>query len=130
MSVYFIQAETGGPIKIGYAADELKRFQNIQTSHHETLVLRHAILGDIETERSIHKRFRQWRIRGEWFFPGPELAKFARAKPVNVGHYAEQARLAQVLEDFMEENGIDLDGADMLDMLDSCGLLLIDRAAS
>jgi hypothetical protein len=128
MAVYFIQAERGGPIKIGYAVDELKRFHNIQTSHHETLVLRHAIIGDLETEREIHERFRKDRLRGEWFHPSPELVKFARAygylDPAPTTQ--EQIDLAEDFAEMLQGFGHDIQGLDIIDTMACCGFEFVD----
>lgn len=131
MSVYFIQAEMGGPIKIGYAADEFKRFATIQTGYPDKLVLCHAIVGDIETERAIHNRFRKCRLRGEWFYPTPELVKFARAKADLTGFWAKQMELVDALvAGFASCGDLQPDAILVHDALDVAGLLLVDREES
>lgn len=80
MSVYFIQAEDGGPIKIGWAKDPDKRLRLLQCGHPDVLVLRRVVAGGTETETELHGRFWQHHLRGEWFHPHPELAKFGRCK--------------------------------------------------
>jgi len=65
MPAYLIQA--GGKIKIGWATDVEARRRQLQTSHHETLVVVRIIDGDLTTERWLHERFAEHRLRGEWF---------------------------------------------------------------
>ena len=65
--IYFIQAVSGGPIKIGYAKNIWSRLGGLQTSHPEKLTVLGYIEGDLETERSLHDRFAESRLSGEWF---------------------------------------------------------------
>jgi hypothetical protein len=81
MSVYFIQAEDGGPIKIGVATDVDKRLAGLQTSHHRTLVVRRVLEGSVELERELHERFASARLVGEWFRPIKRVAKFGHCIP-------------------------------------------------
>lgn len=66
--VYFVQAGTGGPIKIGYAKDVAKRVAGLQVGCPWPLIL----LGTIEhedarrVEGSILGALRTYRISGEW----------------------------------------------------------------
>jgi hypothetical protein len=81
MSVYFIQAKDGGPIKIGYASDARARLRQLQTSHHRRLVLRRVIKsGTPENERELHARFAAHRLVGEWFRADPEVAVYGKCK--------------------------------------------------
>lgn len=79
MSVYFIQAGEGGPVKIGYAKDFTIRISKIQADNHEPLVALACIGGDQEVERKLHKQFWRHRIRGEWFRPADEVLAFIAA---------------------------------------------------
>lgn len=65
--IYFIQAGTRGPIKIGYAADPHRRIKSLQTANSEKLTLLKAIEGDIDFEKRIHKALKKYRLNGEWF---------------------------------------------------------------
>jgi hypothetical protein len=75
--VYFLQAENGGPIKIGFANDLAKRVVGLQTSHPEKLVVLAAAQGDPEIERQVQIGFVALRERGEWFKPHQSLVTFA-----------------------------------------------------
>lgn len=85
MSVYFIQAVNGGPIKIGFSKDVAgchERLRTLQTGHHEPLKITRIIEdGTRHTEAALHRRFDEFRCRGEWFTNAPEVAIEADALP-------------------------------------------------
>jgi hypothetical protein len=72
--VYFIQSEETCAIKIGTSANPLDRLADLQTAHDSKLHL----LGTTTkyAEAALHKRFRRFRKRGEWFSPEPPLLIF------------------------------------------------------
>lgn len=76
--VYFIRAESGGPIKIGQTDDVAMRISTMQSSHPETLVLLATQPGDRAIEKRMHERFSHLRIRGEWFRADVELLAYIR----------------------------------------------------
>lgn len=78
--VYFIQAENGGPIKIGYSTDPEARVRALQPGHPERLVLRRSFPGGSLEEAALHRIFARYRLQGEWFSPVPLLAGLADAK--------------------------------------------------
>jgi hypothetical protein len=70
--VYFIQAASGGPIKIGKTTRSIKnRHASLQTGNPEKLI----VLATTEryTEGELHKRFASLRLGGEWFKPAITL---------------------------------------------------------
>lgn len=67
--IYFIQGESGGSVKIGYATDIEKRIKTLQTGFPETLVILKTYPGDTSDEAGIHEEFKEFRLRGEWFKP-------------------------------------------------------------
>lgn len=72
--VYFIQEGESGPIKIGYAHTDVKsRMKSMQTSNSSELHLLATIPAKIYDERAWHHRFRNDRLRGEWFTPSRDL---------------------------------------------------------
>ena len=81
--VYFIQAEMGGPIKIGWSKlwAVVGRLMDLQVGNPDTLVIRRTVYGDLTTERLLHATFGEARTRaaGEWFYPVPALVAVARA---------------------------------------------------
>lgn len=80
--VYFIQMQDGwGPIKIGVTggtSESLRsRMSRIQTGNPYLLCLLGTIGGDHYEESLIHKRFKEYRMVGEWFEAGRDLVDFA-----------------------------------------------------
>lgn len=67
--VYFIMAgsEKWSPIKIGFTNDILKRFDQIKVSTHANVRLICAITGGRDLEKFLHNKFKEDRIKGEWF---------------------------------------------------------------
>lgn len=67
--VYFIQAEHGGPVKIGHTKDLAHRLAELQSASPYPLVIRSAFLGSLQDETAMHQRFAAKRLHGEWFEP-------------------------------------------------------------
>ena len=77
VSVYFIQAEIGGPIKIGQAVDVRRRLADVQNYSPFPLVVLAVVPNSGETaERELHKRFSAVRDHGEWFAPTAEILEY------------------------------------------------------
>jgi hypothetical protein len=75
--VYFIQAEGGGPIKIGVTTGSAEtRLASLQTGSPVKLRIVTTTPGDPALERKLHHRFAAHRLHGEWFSPAPELLAF------------------------------------------------------
>lgn len=77
--VYLIQGRSGGPVKIGSTNNVSNRLRTHQISHPDELV----ILCEFDerpslNERTLHRRFADANIRGEWFTPTEEIMAFAR----------------------------------------------------
>lgn len=65
--VYFIQAGTNGPVKIGTADSPRLRCEHFQTGNHRPLSVVHKFRGSIEDEHALHELFTDLHVRGEWF---------------------------------------------------------------
>lgn len=67
-NIYFIQSEIGGPIKIGKAHDVRSRIEEFQKGCPFELKILH-ILKNVSSsiEGKLHKKYKNYRIRGEWF---------------------------------------------------------------
>lgn len=66
--VYFIQADYGGPVKIGKAKDPLTRLSELQCGNPSRLLIRALLLASDDLERDLHAWWRpRAHIRGEWF---------------------------------------------------------------
>jgi hypothetical protein len=75
--IYFIQGESGGPIKIGYATDVYSRLKTLQTGHPDNLKILCAMPGNYDDEKKYHQKFAEYRIRGEWFKPCEAMIEIA-----------------------------------------------------
>lgn len=81
MYVYFIQRESGGPIKIGKAERPEQRLVSLQVGNHEILTIRAVCLGGHAAERRLHSRFAHLLIRNEWFEPDSDLVALIARLP-------------------------------------------------
>jgi hypothetical protein len=72
--IYFIKADDR--VKIGFSHDPLKRMKELQTGQHRSLRLMGVIEGSLGDEKALHKRFAQYRTRGEWFRLSEEVIGF------------------------------------------------------
>lgn len=76
-SVYFIQADNGGLIKIGVAKDVTARLYQIQLMCPVRLVVLATVPGGgAALEAELHQRFADARRHGEWFEPTQDLLAF------------------------------------------------------
>lgn len=76
--VYFLRA-ADGPIKIGVTDHLNKRLQILQCGHFQRLEYLMATEGTPGCEAKLHRKFKKFHIRGEWFEAAPELLKFIAA---------------------------------------------------
>ena len=74
--VYFIQADCGGPIKIGVSACADSRLDQLQQYSPFPLRVLATMPGGFKKERQLHARFAAHRLHGEWFEAVPELLTF------------------------------------------------------
>jgi len=75
--VYFIQSQGTHTIKIGYTAGQVQnRLKDLQTAHPYQLSVLATLPGDQNYEKSLHQRFAEYRLKGEWFEPHPDLLAF------------------------------------------------------
>ena len=70
--VYFISNKRKNVVKIGVASNPDKRLKTFQTANHEELIILRRIRLKNPTEAFnfesvLHKKFRKYHIRGEWF---------------------------------------------------------------
>lgn len=74
--VYFVSVDQPDfPIKIGYATDMKSRLSGLQNSFPFDLIVMATIDGGRDTERDLHLIYREYRIRGEWFYRTPEIMR-------------------------------------------------------
>lgn len=106
--IYFIQA--GKAIKIGFTTNLMDRFMVIQTSNAEKLKLIAVIEGSPEGESELHKMFKKYNIRGEWFWPSEELLEFVDSLPKTIVEnfnksFDEPCRCGSKVMHMKEEDG-------------------------
>jgi Putative antitoxin of bacterial toxin-antitoxin system, YdaS/YdaT/Meiotically up-regulated gene 113 len=72
--IYFIQAQSNGPIKIGTTRHHpARRMVKIQTDCPWPIKLLGAIEGTSAQEKAIHQTLSFFRTSGEWFSPHPTV---------------------------------------------------------
>jgi hypothetical protein len=76
--VYFVQAESGGPIKVGTTDRMRKRLTVLQSSCPVRLRVLATMPGGRDEEIALHIRFDRQRLHGEWFEPHDDLIGFIR----------------------------------------------------
>lgn len=79
--VYFItQAEHPAAVKIGFAVDVNDRLGTLQTSSHVDLTILASFPGTVATEKQLHRKFADDRLRGEWFRMSEPIRQFIEEK--------------------------------------------------
>ncbi len=103
--IYFIQAGTRGPIKIGYTSNNPNnRFSMIQAHSPVKLKFRGVKVGTEADEKKLHIRFAKQHVRGEWFKPSPEMEEIImnECSPLRNQHNLILAEI-EVPTDFREK---------------------------
>jgi hypothetical protein len=79
--IYFAQAGTGGPVKIGFTSGHpARRIRTLQDACPYELIWIGCMPSIARGEEQIHRQFaREW-MRAEWFLPSENLLEFIRAK--------------------------------------------------
>ena len=65
--IYFMGALGGNHIKIGYTDQIDDRVQQLQSGNGYELIVLHTMPGTVDDEWRLHKQFKDYKIRGEWF---------------------------------------------------------------
>lgn len=74
--VYFMQIDNlDGFIKIGCGTNPTARRKRLQTALPYHLKLLKHVPGGLNEERILHERLKEWRIRGEWFWPSKQVMR-------------------------------------------------------
>jgi hypothetical protein len=79
MPIYFIRS--GNYVKIGRAEEPWRRFAALQTSHYDTLEMLAIMPGDFPVEAEMHRKFKEFRKRGEWFHLSEPILSFIQTLP-------------------------------------------------
>jgi hypothetical protein len=74
--VYFFQKGRRQIVKIGYSGDHAERMGNLQQATPDRLRLIATLPGSRSVEAELHRRFRRYKVTGEWFRLEGELAEY------------------------------------------------------
>lgn len=86
--VYAIQAEEGGPIKIGWAKDPTRRRRELQTANPYPLRIIGTVAGTVGHERDLHAECHRYRMSGEWFRPRKRVIDALRKAGMAIERWA------------------------------------------
>jgi hypothetical protein len=81
--VYFLLAKRCNRIKIGSSANPQRRMNELGTSCPDDLELLGTMSADIATEPAIHRKFKRFRVQGEWFESDPSILDFIKINCIN-----------------------------------------------
>lgn len=71
--IYLIQNSNTSNVKIGFATNPCNRLRTLQTATDCELILLKTIDGTIKKEKLLHKKFKSYLIRNEWFLFSDEI---------------------------------------------------------
>ena len=74
--IYFILDDKNGAIKIGSSTNVKERLYVLQTATPNKLSIIHKERGTHYRERQLHKKFKEYRLSGEWFRHCEEITKY------------------------------------------------------
>jgi hypothetical protein len=73
-TVYILQTEPDGPVKIGFTRRRIyNRVAAGQTFSPDRIYVLAETYGTLQDETALHRRFKHLRVRGEWFRYGDEV---------------------------------------------------------
>ncbi len=102
--IYFISNSQA--IKIGYTEGNVNtRLSALQTGSHEKLRLAGVMIGGLEKEAELHRRFSGSRLVGEWFSITNDLDEFILHNASDVGLYVSQEKYDSLVERYNVLNG-------------------------
>ncbi|MFK7903803.1 MAG: KilA-N domain-containing protein [Chitinophagales bacterium] len=92
--VYFFHSTGSNIVKIGKTFDLQRRQNTIENSHgYEVKLLKAIRVPDESHERAIHKKFKDLRLKGEWFKCTPELREFIERLPNHLHPQEQELRI-------------------------------------
>ena len=74
--IYFFQDSVTNEIKIGWAANWLRRIRELQPGNPHPLIVLGTMKGNHKQEKLLHRQFRHLWVFGEWFEPADDLLSF------------------------------------------------------
>jgi len=96
--VYFIQASTDGPIKVGFAKNPNRRLAAHQVSNAAKLRMLYYFPAMRDVEAEIQKELAASLIRGEWYYPTKSVLQWIREQKSR-----DEARGWRPTGDFIED---------------------------
>lgn len=72
--IYFVQNNT--VVKIGFTTNIVARLRGLQTATHRPCRVLGVMDGTLADEQKLHRRFKAYRVRGEWFDFSSEIETF------------------------------------------------------
>ncbi len=93
--LYFIANQRKTVVKIGIANSPQKRLKTFQTANYEELIILRVIKLKNRTEAfsletALHKKFKRFHIRGEWFKLNSTIKSFIESYQMNEPSMVEQ----------------------------------------
>jgi hypothetical protein len=80
--IYLIKCTADNTCKIGYSRNPNTRLSGVQTGNPNELNLEYVIDGNKKDEANLHEKFKDYRIRGEWFEYSVDIKEyFSNEKP-------------------------------------------------
>jgi hypothetical protein len=93
--IYFIQAELGGPIKVGCSFDPERRLRQLQLLCPFKLKLLGRLIGSRADEKKMHEAMRKHHAWGEWFHPSRYLMGMVEMAAANMIDAADELAAGQ-----------------------------------
>lgn len=78
--IYFLRSPSSGLIKIGRTKYLRSRLADLSYQHREQLIVLGVLDEPDVYETQLHRQFKKWRVRGEWFEPTAHLLAFVQSK--------------------------------------------------
>lgn len=92
MSVYFVRQGLLGNVKIGSTDNIVQRMRSLQTGQPVRLRLMRLFDGSASDEKTLHQRFKETAISGEWFRFHEDMLKdvgLREIEPPQIGRYGK-----------------------------------------
>jgi len=95
--VYFMLEEKTNAVKIGTSHNAKQRLEELQPANPYKLTIIHEERGNRKTETEFHRRFKEYRLLGEWFEYSQEIKEYIS------DFYSQVEACGECTEEFEEE---------------------------
>lgn len=79
--VYFVEDSSSGLVKVGFTINPRSRFSTLQSEAGAPRQMLRLVPSQLSGESALHRRFRECRVRGEWFRPDRSMWRFIANTP-------------------------------------------------